>query len=417
MVMIDRIKTMLKADKTKVILDQAIFSGTSFITMLILARALGLYEFGIFASVQLYTFLLMSISGAFVIQPMQVLYGKSMDKSAYIASTIFIQSGSAILMAIVMLLAYLIAVLLGFSWASILIPAGAFGIVTIFYDYVRKRLLVEDRPDQLIIIDALMSFVQVVIAVLTYFFHLDVDHVLGLISLGLIPGIMYGVALMSDNFNLLDIRKYTFEHMTQARWLAPTAMVQWMTSNFFVASSGLYLGVAALGAFRLVQTLFGLINILLQGLESYILPQAAIRFQRSTDEAYLYLKNLTKRAILPMSIILGLMFVFADYIIIWAGGDAYMEYGFVIRWMVILYVFILVNYPVRILIRLHEMNHLFLVGYILSFVFSLISAHYLLSNHQLIGAIIGLGINQIILFAIWQYSLNKKEISLWKSFI
>ena len=61
MVMIDRIKTMLKADKTKVILDQAIFSGTSFITMLILARALGLYEFGIFASVQLYTFLLMSI--------------------------------------------------------------------------------------------------------------------------------------------------------------------------------------------------------------------------------------------------------------------------------------------------------------------------------------------------------------------
>ena len=39
MVMIDRIKTMLKADKTKVILDQAIFSGTSFMTMLILARA------------------------------------------------------------------------------------------------------------------------------------------------------------------------------------------------------------------------------------------------------------------------------------------------------------------------------------------------------------------------------------------
>jgi len=35
MVMIDRIKTMLKADKTKVILDQAIFSGTSFIIGLV----------------------------------------------------------------------------------------------------------------------------------------------------------------------------------------------------------------------------------------------------------------------------------------------------------------------------------------------------------------------------------------------
>lgn len=56
----------------------------------------------------------MSISGAFVIQPMQVLYGKSLDKSAYIASTMYIQTGAVILMAIVMLLAYLIAVLFSF---------------------------------------------------------------------------------------------------------------------------------------------------------------------------------------------------------------------------------------------------------------------------------------------------------------
>ncbi|MBK8885830.1 MAG: hypothetical protein IPN46_04470 [Saprospiraceae bacterium] len=59
-----------------------------------------------------------------------------------------------------------------------------------------------------------------------------------------------------------------------------------MTSNFFVATSGLILGVEALGAFRLVQTLFGLINVLLQGLESYVLPQAAIRFQQSKEVAY-----------------------------------------------------------------------------------------------------------------------------------
>ena len=55
-------KNILFTDKTKVILDQALYSGTTFLTILIFARTLQAYDFGVFVSIQLYTFLLMSIS-------------------------------------------------------------------------------------------------------------------------------------------------------------------------------------------------------------------------------------------------------------------------------------------------------------------------------------------------------------------
>ena len=235
--------------------------------------------------------------------------------------------------------------------------------------------------------------------------------------MGFLPSIIFFIGnLINSKYIKTESLDFLKTHFKQAQWLAPTAIVQWLTSNFFVATSGLNLGVEALGAFRLVQTLFGLINVLLQGIESYVLPQASIRFQQSKQVAYEYLKTLIVKTIFPVVIILLVMFVFSDQIILLAGGKAYITYGFVIRWMVILYVIILINYPVRMLIRLHEMNHLFLSGYITSFALSLSTASYLLSNFQLTGAIIGLGLNQLVLFVIWQYSLHKKERSLWKSF-
>jgi O-antigen/teichoic acid export membrane protein len=52
-------------------------------------------------------------------------------------------------------------------------------------------------------------------------------------------------------------------------------MVQWFSSNFFTLVAGIYLGVNALGALRLVQSFFGVINVILQTVENYYLPKTA----------------------------------------------------------------------------------------------------------------------------------------------
>jgi O-antigen/teichoic acid export membrane protein len=411
------LKSTLFTDKTKVILDQALYSGTTFLTILIFARTLQTYDFGVFVSIQLYTFLLMSISSAFVVQPMQVLYGTHKENRSYLSTTLLMQLGVMIITFFAVSFIYFLDRYYDFGWSMVLFPAGAYAIATMLFDYVRKRLLVENKMNKLLVIESMVTFSQIAAAAISYFLELNISQVLILMTLGFLPSIVFFIGnLINSKYIKTESLDFLKTHFKQAQWLAPTAIVQWLTSNFFVATSGLILGVEALGAFRLVQTLFGLINVLLQGIESYVLPQASIRFQQSKQAAYNYIKTLIIKTIFPVVIILLVMFVFADQIILLAGGKAYITYGFVIRWMVILYVIILVNYPVRMLIRLHEMNHLFLSGYIISFALSLSTASYLLSNFQLRGAIIGLGLNQLVLFAIWQYSLHKKERSLWKSF-
>lgn len=411
------LKSTLFTDKTKVILDQALYSGTTFLTILIFARTLQAYDFGVFVSIQLYTFLLMSISSAFVVQPMQVLYGTYKENKSYLSATVLMQLGVMLITFFSVSIIYFLDRYYDFGWSMVLFPAGAYSIATILFDYVRKRLLVENKMNKLLVIESMVTFSQIAAAAISYLLELSISQVLILMTLGFLPSIVFFIGnLINSTYIKTESLDFLKTHFKQAQWLAPTAIVQWLTSNFFVATSGLILGVEALGAFRLVQTLFGLINVLIQGIESYVLPQASIRFQQSKQVAYEYLKTLIVKTIFPVVIILLVMFVFADQIILLAGGKAYITYGFVIRWMVLLYVIILVNYPVRMLIRLHEMNHLFLSGYIISFALSLSTASYLLSNFQLTGAIIGLGLNQLVLFAIWQYSLHKKERSLWKSF-
>ncbi len=411
------LKSILFTDKSKVILDQALYSGTTFLTILIFARTLQAYDFGVFVSIQLYTFLLMGISSAFVIQPMQVLYGAHKENKSYLSTTVLMQLGVMLITFFAVSFIFFLDRYYDFGWSMVLFPAGAYAIATMLFDYVRKRLLVENKMDRLLVIELLVTFSQIAAAAISYFLELNISQVLILMTLGFLPSIVFFIGyLINSTYIKTESLDFLKTHFKQAQWLAPTAIVQWLTSNFFVATSGLILGVEALGAFRLVQTLFGLINVLLQGIESYVLPQASIRFQQSKQVAYEYLKTLIVKTIFPVVIILLVMFVFADQIILLAGGNAYITYGFVIRWMVILYVIILINYPVRMLIRLHEMNHLFLSGYIISFALSLSTGSYLLSNFQLTGAIIGLGLNQLVLFAIWQYSLHKKERSLWKSF-
>ncbi len=411
------LKSILFTDKTKVILDQALYSGTTFLTILIFARTLQAYDFGVFVSIQLYTFLLMSISSAFVVQPMQVLYGTYKENKSYLSATVLMQLGVMLITFFAVSFIYFLDRYYDFGWSMVLFPAGAYAIATMLFDYVRKRLLVVNKMNKLLVIELLVTFSQIAAAAISYFLELSISQVLILMTLGFLPSIVFFIGyLINSKYIKTESLDFLKTHFKQAQWLAPTAIVQWLTSNFFVATSGLLLGIEAIGAFRLVQTLFGFINVLLQGIESYVLPQASIRFQQSKQAAYNYIKTLIIKTIFPVVIILLVMFVFADQIILLAGGKAYITYGFVIRWMVILYVIILVNYPVRMLIRLHEMNHLFLSGYIISFVLSLSTASYLLSNFQLTGAIIGLGLNQLVLFAIWQYSLHKKERSLWKSF-
>ncbi|MFT5385387.1 MAG: O-antigen/teichoic acid export membrane protein, partial [Saprospiraceae bacterium] len=128
----------------------------------------------------------------------------------------------------------------------------------------------------------------------------------------------------------------------------------------------------------------------------------------------IYLWNMSLNGAVVFGSVLSILFMFPVFFIDLAAGESYVEYAFLVKGMAVLYFVIFIGYPTRIAIRMMELNHLFFFGYVISFLFSLLSFNFLLKEWHLWGAIIGLITNQLILISFWQYALLKKQFVLWK---
>jgi len=406
-------KSIINNAKFLILLDQAVFSGTSFITTVLVARLLDINSFGAYSGYLLGIYLAVSGIGAFVIQPFQVLLAKSADHKQYATFAFWLQLVSIVLL---LLLGFLFLQLFpGIFPATLLWYAGGF----LLHDFGRRLLLALNKPLQTLLFDSTASLFSLL--VLYYFSKLvtkDLSH------LYLLSALVFGISLL---LLFVFVRPFTgpksglmhhlHQHISQGKWLFFTALTQWWSGNLFVVASGLYLGPAALGALRLAQSLLGVLSALLQTFENYVLPQTAIKISQLRSDGIAYVAAASKKASLLFVPILIITFLFAENILVLAGGDAYLPYAFVLQGMSLLYGLIFISQPIRLLIRALLLNQHFFYGYVISIVFSLLCSHALLASFGLTGAIIGLAISQILVMTYWSFVLQHQKINLWKSFI
>jgi O-antigen/teichoic acid export membrane protein len=396
--------------------DQAVFSGSSFLVTILLARSLSVGDFGAYAGLLLILYLISSLIGAFVVQPLQVSLPAVDNKEGYLNFTFWLQLlGSTILIGLIPLLLLLPLDILA-QYTDLTGPIVLLSIGFVMHDYFRKRLLTEDRIADALVMDVLL--VTGHLSATGFIFNMDaptMPQVLALLGMGYLPGFVTGAFFTSPSFSgFSDWATYLKTHVDQGKWLFYTALVQWWAGNMFVVASGIFLGAAALGALRLVQSVFGVLNVLFQTFENYVLPQTANHMHQSMDEGRRFLKRIGGQSLLGVGTLLLVLFIFSDFIIALAGGAQFREYGFLVKGMSVLYALIFAGYPVRIAIRALVMNKIFFKGYVLTFIFGLFSSYLLLSQFHLAGAIAGLIVSQLILITYWQLQLQKKEFLLWK---
>lgn len=401
--------------KMMVLTDQIVFSGNSFLLTILMARILTPEKFGVFASIILGLYLCISILNALVVQPYQVSIAKEKNKEAYTAYSFFYQ---ILLLAIVLILLNTLSFLkLEFlaDFNELIMPLMLFASGFIMQDYLRKIFLAQSELDATVLIDGLTAFLQTSVLIAGLFFSFSLYHMLWLLGLAYLPSLLMGIILLSPSLAQLNLWKnFMNSQWNQSKWLLLTAMVQWWSGNLFVVMSGVFISIEALGAFRLVQSLFGVLNILLQTFENYVLPQASSLLHESAFKAKRYLKSISIRSFALFLMIISVVFVFSEQIIQLAGGDQYVSYAYVIKGMSVLYLIIFIGYPIRLSIRALILNKNFFLGYLISLGFSLISFKYLLHNWGLIGAISGLIASQIIVLTYWQFILIQKKFILWK---
>ena len=396
-----------------VLFDQAVYSGTNFLLALFLAQKLDIKNFGLLSSIILVTYLGMSITNAIIIQPFQASIGKVLQKKEYY---VFLFLGQMSLLFFLTLLVKTVAffIAIPIDYKSLTNTFLCFIAGYLAQDFFRKLLLGIGHILDVILVD--IVFLALII-VFFYFLknEITLTNTLWIIGISNMVSSLPGLVFIVKNYQKpVSWKLFAVNHIFQGKWMLSTAVLQWSSSNFFVLVSGIYLGIEALGALRLVQSFFGVINIALATVENYFLPKVALLYNESLAKAKEYLLEITLFGAIFFGIFLSILFLFSTEIIVLAGGEKYQNYAYVVKIISILYFFIFLSYPVRIAVRVLVLNKIFFVGYLLSFAFSIVSFHFLLKYSGLYGAVSGLIINQIIMIVYWQIQLKKNQFQLWK---
>lgn len=388
-----------------VIVDQAIYSGSHFALTLLVSNWLGLEQFGVYASVLLGVYLAMSMLNAFVIQPAQTGLAK-FDGKDYTYFLFVIQ--------------WIILVTVGFTLfflPFIRVTYLGFALLFLGFDFHRKLNLAKGNVKHALKNDILWSATTFGLLLLVFVFQVEftLNSVLLTLAASYLPAIVR--EWISLKYTKLHLKRFLPYHLQQGKWLVATALVQWWSSNLLVVASGLYLGLEALGVLRLVQSIFGVANLLLQTFENYVLPRVARLTVQHTAVAYKEIKKAMHLGYLFFVPVFVVAYVYSAEILTFITGKEMSEFKTVIRAFVVLYFLILINQPIRILIRSLELNQLFFWGYVVGLLFNLAFAKLLIQNFGLQGVLGGLISIQALMIGLWSTLLIIKKQPIWKSYI
>ena len=407
--------------KTYLFADQMLFSGSSFCLNIALVKVLDLTHYGIFASLVIIMYLLLSIVHALVVQPMQIQLGKTTHTSSYKSFLLILLLLLIGVFLVIIHIVFLSDLPLLATYKLYLIPFSAYLVVFLCFDFFRKFFLAKGQVLSSLIMGMIYSLLGLVgFTMAIYSGSTELNYLVLVLSAAYIPALIFAVITYSKDklsYHGPDFRRYFKTHIIEGQWLLYASFVQWLSNNLFVMTSGMLVSLEALGALRFIQTLFGVVNIALQTVENYALPQLSKAYRISQNHFYNKIRGFLGKAQLYIFIGAALLFFFSKQLVIFIGSPEFESYHFIMKGMVLLYLIILIGYPVRLLVRITELNKIYFIAYFSSFIFSALSYHFLLTHFGIMGAISGIIINQLILQVTWLVALNKKQFKIWKLYI
>lgn len=400
-----------------VLADQAVVSGSSFLTNILIARALGITDFGAYSAIILIQLFLLTIQQAVSSGIYQVLlgrFGKPVQKY-YTNGLFYLQFFFFLFLITAGIFVYLVFFMHHLQYGKIFIPALTAVVLYLVQDFLRKVLITSGKERKTLFIDITTNALQLALLLFFSFYgKLNLAGACWISGLTFIPSIIAGIKWVSPGLPRWSSMKQTIQwHRNHSGWMFLSALLQWFAGNFFVVAAGWWLGLAALGALRLGQYIFGLLNVLLQAVENYALPKGTSMLHSESSFKTFLLSILKKTfiAVLPMLLLLS---IFAKQVLGFSGGAAYSDYAYVMYSLSLIYLLIVAGMPVRIALRVQLLNKHYFIGYALATLFSLVFAKWMIKNWELAGVLAGLFITQLIVISYWLFILNRKKIITWK---
>lgn len=405
---------VLNKEKLLVLADQMMVSGCAILTQFLVTGIVGLKAYGRFSGIALAQMLLLSIQQAGLTGTYQLKVGvKDTYQPHQQLSGVWTLQVQWLLLLLLAGLAALPFNVLDLTYTQKLISI-AYILLFLLQDFLRRMFIAHMQMKKALIIDTLNNVLQVAALFAMFILHFaSFTGILLVCAATFIVPVILGIVWLRPLYRHAAAILVGRNYFKQSSWLVGTALLQWLSGNLFIVAGGWWLGAATLGLLRLAQYSFGAINVVMQAIESYLLQRTAT-FNNVKEDIITYLRRVEVKMI-SLTLVLIAPTVAAALLV--AGYrhitiDATLLQ--VVCGMSVLYVFIIVGYPIRIAIRALDHSHIMFAGYVLSAIFSLLSAGYLVKHAQVGGIMFGMIISQLVLLTFCISVLQRKFKVLWK---
>jgi O-antigen/teichoic acid export membrane protein len=340
--------------ETWALTDQAVVSGTNFLTNLMLARFMGLREFGIFALAWMLVMFVNSLQSALIIAPMMSIGPKQEEgeRPSYFGAVVFQE---IVLVSFCFLLVF--TALSAFSSVfhhpelqQLALPLAVSAFAYQLQDFVRRYYFSTRQSRYAFADDALSYLTQLPILLML--------HRIGHLTSATALWVMAGTSLLGAfagwfglepiQLEWRRIKSISRRHWRVSRWLTGSSLLIWTSGNLFVVVAPIYYGAAAAGVLRASQNLMGVTHVWFQGLDNVVPVETARRLREGGVHSML---AYTRSILLKWG---GLTLLFALVMAAAPGlwlrliyGPQMYQYGYILRLYALLYVFIFVGGPLR----------------------------------------------------------------------
>ena len=395
--------------------DQGMVSSVNFLTGIMLARYLGLEEFGRFTLAWMAVVFVNSIQQAVIVSPMMSIGPKQAadDEPAYYGAVAVQQAA---------LCAAVFALIWGGATATaalfpdwyiegLALPLACAAVAFQFQDFLRRNFFTRGRPAAAFATDALRYLGQLVI-LFWLFQTTPMDSVTVLWVITVLAALAALVALPACErmvWRAEVIRATTARHWQFSKWLAGSALMQWIAGQVMYVFAGAMLGAAAIGALRATKNLMGVVHILFIGLENIVPVRAARYFHSGSPNALRsYLLRVAIYGELATGAAAIVIFAAPDFWLSLAFGDEYAGYGNLLRWWATVYMVMFLRLPLAAGLRAIEQTQAVFVATALSSAFAVATAYPLINVYDATGAVGGIGLTQTVTIIVLTVAIRPK---------
>jgi O-antigen/teichoic acid export membrane protein len=332
--------------------DQGLVSGANVVTGIILARAFGIRDYGIFVLAWTAVLFANSLQYALIVTPMMSVGPKQEpeERSSYFGAVLLQEIVFALLATVIMFVSVRLSTRYFPQWqvGNLALPLSGATIAYLLQDFLRRYFFCTGRSGRALATDAVGYLSQ-----LPILFWLSHGHGTRLSSvLWIIAATSFtGFAACMPWYERITLdtpsfRRIFLRHWRISRWLFPTAIVQWGAGNVFLISAPVYYGAAASAILRAAANIMGVAHVWFLGLENVVPAKAAQLMRLQGLEGMLrYIKEVFLQWGGVTLVFTSIVASFPSFWLRLCYGTKYSSDGSVLRLYALFYVFVFISRP------------------------------------------------------------------------